>query len=124
MRRQIFTALYASGFLLIVALGCGGSKTCTAELDIDGVTWIGTDVEPERAKRNACSKYCIEGNLEFDLAHERWLRTADAKKVPDREDKWAAQAKNKELGTIVERCVDNCQRSIKAEHYSPKVVCK
>lgn len=117
--RSLIPALILIG----VVLGCGGGQTCTADLTIDGKTHTGTASDAEQARQNSCSKYCIEGNPEFDRAYEKWLETPEAQKVPDRNSKWAAQAESKELAAIVERCQKKCAADVASGKLKPNVKC-
>ncbi len=106
--RNIFSFILVGIVFFVLVLGCGSSQTCTGELTVEGKTFRGTDKEAEQAKRNTCSKYCIEGDAVFDKLYRKWLESPESKKVPDRNSKWAAQAEDKELGGFVEKCKQKC----------------
>lgn len=91
-----------------LALGCGSGQTCPGELTFEGKIFRGIDKDAGKAKRNTCSKYCIEGDPEFDAMYRIWLDSPKSKNVPDRENKWAAMAEDKTLFAFVERCTAKC----------------
>lgn len=106
--RNILSILFVGIVFFVLILGCGSSQTCTGELTIDGKSYRGTDRDSEQAKRNSCSKYCIEGDPEADKLYRIWLNLPESKNVPDRESKWAAQATYEPLKKYVRECEDKC----------------
>lgn len=106
--RNIFSFILVGIILFALVLGCGSSQTCIGELTIDGKKYNGTDSKPEQAKRNACSKYCIDGDPAFDALHRKWLDSPESKKVVDPENKWSAYALDEDLNTFVEKCHQKC----------------
>lgn len=116
------TLALATLLLLAAVLGCGGSK-CRSEITVEGKTFAGTDPNKEQSTKNACSKYCIDGDPDFDIAYQKWLQTPEAQKVPDRHSKWAAYATNKDLNAMAERCSKRCAEFIEDGVYKLKVDC-
>ncbi|QYO66907.1 hypothetical protein [Leptolyngbya sp. 7M] len=90
MRLQNGTMFLASLMVLMaVVLGCGGAN-CRSELIVDGQVYTGLDPKEDQAVTNSCTKYCIDGDPDFDLEHKKWLETPEAQKVSERDNKWAA----------------------------------
>lgn len=124
MKLQNGTAfIVALAAICFVILGCGG-QTCVSELTVEGKSYRGTDPKSEQAILNSCTGYCIEGDAEFDAAYKKWLETPEAKKVSDREKKWAAYAESKELNAIADRCSKRCKDFVSDGVYTAKVECK
>lgn len=121
-KENLFTGMAGIGLLIIVALGCGGGQTCVADLVVEGKTHTGRASGTDQAQKNACSKYCIEGNPDFDAVYERWLTTPEAKKASGR-SKWDAQFYNKELKEIVARCQIRCKEFVDDGVYKMTVNC-
>lgn len=97
--------------LTALILGCSGSgRTCVGEISFDGKTFQGRDADEAQARRNTCSKYCIEGDKGFDRIYQEWLKSPEAKKA-SATDKWSAMASDKKLGEYTRQCEQDCLNS-------------
>lgn len=102
------SAILVTAALLMVGVGCGGSaNVCVGELTVDGKTHQGTDPLEAQARKNTCSKYCIEGDSGYDRLYQEFIKTPEAKKVIGL-DKWSAQAQNRKLGEYIKQCEEDC----------------
>ncbi len=110
--RDPLSLLLALSVLVIIALSCGpaGKKMCVGEVTVDGLTYRGNDPDESQARRNTCSKYCIEGDKGFDRMYREWLRSPEAKKASGT-DKWSAMALDKKLGEYTRQCEEDCLKS-------------
>lgn len=101
--------LFVLAVLVVVGLSCGpaGQKMCVGEVTVDGLTFQGKDRDETQARKNTCSKYCIEGDKGFDRMYREWLRSPEAKKASGT-DKWSAMALDKKLGEYTRQCEDDC----------------
>jgi hypothetical protein len=110
---RVTFAIVSATFLFLV-MGClgGSSKTCTGELVIAGKKYNGIAKSADDAKRNTCSKYCIEGDPEMDAMFRIWRDSlpADKKKTvrDDEMGKWDALYDSDSIKRYVERCETKC----------------
>lgn len=111
MRRigsNFVSAGLVAAVLFLAVVGCGGSENvCVGELTVDGKTYEGRDPLEVQARKNTCSKYCIEGDAGYDRLYQEFVKTPEARKVIGL-DKWAAQAQNKKLGEYINQCQQDC----------------
>ena len=126
--KRKFSNFYSITFIGIIlfglVLGCGGSsQTCTGELVVEGNTFRGTDPDIEQARKNTCSKYCIEGDPTFDGMYRVWLDSPEGKKKKN-PGKWAAMAEDKTLFKYVEGCTENCLRKHREGKQNIEVKCQ
>lgn len=120
-----FYSIWLIGIIFLgLVLGCGGSsQTCTGELVVEGNTFRGMDREIEQARKNTCSKYCIEGDPTFDGMYRIWLDSSAGKKK-NKPDKWAAMSEDKTLFKYVEGCTENCLRKHREGKQNIEVKCQ
>ena len=105
--------LFLSLVLLLAAvLACssGSSPKCTATLTYDGRTYEGADSEADKAKHNACNKYCRADDPEYDAMYRIWL-DSPAGRAAGRPSKEEAIFKDKRLLDYVTRfSATSCRR--------------
>lgn len=112
-------------FTTALIVGCGGTgQICSAIFTVDGRTHGGTDRDPEQAKSKACSRYCVDGDPEFDNAYQDWLRSPESKGVPDRDSRSAASASDPGLKKITAKCETKCRADIVNGSLNVNVKCK
>lgn len=109
----IFMLLLIFVFTLSCKLG-GSNQSCTGKLTYDGQTFTGAGSNEDEAKRNACNKYCIEADLEFDARYRVWLDSAKGQRA-GRPSKKESIYKDKDLldyvtVTCSKKCVENADR--------------
>jgi len=105
--------LIFSIFLFIVLGFLGGSRPkCTGEVTVGGTRYEGMDNDIAKAKRNACSKYCIEGDPTTDSMYRIWfdsLPEKERKRVrKGAKGKWDALYKNERIKRHVIACEKKC----------------
>jgi hypothetical protein len=123
--RNLTASFIIPTLLLAIVLGCGmGREMCTGETVIEGTTYRGIAENQEQARMNTCSKYCIEGNPEFDTMHKTWMASPRSKAVRDRNDKWAAVASDEGLMKFVESCQQQCLRDVASGTRKITMTCK
>lgn len=96
------------------ALGCkfgGSGQSCTGVLTYEGQTFEGRADNEKQAKLNACNKYCLEADPEFDARYRIWLDSPKGQKA-GRPSKKESIYKDKDLLdfvtiTCANKCVDN-----------------
>lgn len=124
-RTNILSAMLAGIFMTAMVVGCGGAgQICSAILTVDGRTHGGTDRDPEEAKRKACSRYCVDGDMDFDEAYQDWLRSPKSRGVPDRDSRPAARDIDPTLKEIAEKCEMKCAADIADGSLNVNVKCK
>ncbi len=116
-------SIFLVGVALSLALACGGTKKlCVGEISADGKTYTGTDADEQQARRNTCSKYCIEGDAGYDRLYNDWLKSPQSRKVAS-PDKWAGQAEDKKLGEYVRQCEQECLKNHESGKQKINVKC-
>lgn len=117
---SIFTLALASGILLTVSVGCGGSDAgCVGSVTYQGKAFEGKGKSADEAKNNACNVYCREADPEYDARYRIWLDSPKGKAAGS-PSKQEAIFKDKELLLFVtETCAKKC-----AETMNPSAVCK
>lgn len=99
---------------MATVLGClgGSGKTCTGELTVAGKTYKGIDDSEAEARRNTCSKYCIEGDPEMEAMFNIWYDALPAEKKKrvrkDEKGKWDALYDSDSIKKYVEKCEKRC----------------
>lgn len=107
--------------LVAIGLGClgGSAPQCTGEVQVSGKTYRGQDESERLAKRNACAKYCIEGDSEMDAMYRIWLDSLsekERKRVRDGvKGKWDAIYDSERIKSYVKSCERKClvEREVK-----------
>lgn len=103
--------------LLAVSLAClgpgSGSNACKGVVTFDGKTFEGTAKDEKQAGLNACNKYCIETDSEFDAMYRIWLDSPKAKEFeqkrkrkPTKED--AIMEDPRLLDQVTIKCANRC----------------
>lgn len=106
--QNVFSFVAVGLMLFFLVLGCGGmSKECTGELIYEGKTYRGMSKDIEQARKNTCSKYCIEGDPQYDAMYRIWLESPAGKKMKN-PSKWDAMAEDKRLYEYVDKCTEKC----------------
>ncbi len=111
--------------LFAFALGCnfGAGKTCTGVLTYEGQKFEGKADNEKDAKRNACNKYCLEADPEFDARYRIWLDSPKGKNA-GRPAKKEAIYKDKDLLEYVTvTCASQCVKDAEAGKHKLEVSC-
>lgn len=124
-RTNILSAVLAGIFMTVMVVGCSGvGQMCSAIITVDGRTHGGTDRDLEEAKRKVCTRYCLDGDAEFDKAYEDWLRSPESRGIPDRESRGSARRINPALKEIAKKCETKCAADMADGSLKVNVRCK
>lgn len=118
--------------LVIVTLGClGGSASdnCEGILKADGKTFVGKSDKKEQAGLNACNKFCLETDSEFDGMYQIWLDSSEGKELAARQKrkptKEEAIFENKRLlDHVTKTCANRCVRDAGKGQHTLVVKCE
>lgn len=119
MKRNISSSPLAGGsfsllliFLLVLGCGFGSEPECTGKVTVRGETYEGIDTTVADAQRNACSKYCIEGDPQTDAMYRIWLDSLNEKERKrvrkGTKGKWDAVYKDERIKRQVVSCEKKC----------------
>lgn len=112
--------------LLGLTLGClgpdGSDSRCEGVVKFEGKTYIGKAKDETQAGLNACNKFCLENDSEFDAMYGIWLRSDKAKdleKIKGRKltKEEAIMEDTRLLDYVTKNCAVRCVReSGKGKH--------
>ena len=113
IRSRFINPLFALTILLGVSLGCLGpgasDSPCEGIVKASGKEFVGKAKDENQAGLNACNKFCVETDGEFQAMYEIWRKSDRAKafekthkRKPTKED---AAIEDK---TILEYVTKNC----------------
>lgn len=119
--------------LLAVTLGClgpgSGGDACKGVVTFEGKTFEGTAKDEKQAGLNACNKYCLETDAEFDGMYRIWLDSPKAKEFeqkrkrkPTKED--AIMEDPRLLDQVTIKCANACVAQANKGKHSLDVKCK
>ena len=115
-----------SGILTIltfVALGClgpgGDSSRCEGAVTADGKTFKGEAKDEEQAAFNACNKFCLETDSEFETMYRIWLTSPKAKELEKKRGRiLTKQEAIFEDGKLLDYITLNC--AVRCKNYANK----
>lgn len=120
------TAMFTLLLIFVFALGCrfgGSSESCAGKLTYDGQTFTSAGKDEDEAKHNACNKYCLEADSEFDARYRIWLDSPKGQKA-GRPSKKESIYKDKDLlDYVTVTCSNRCVRDAEAGKYKLEVNC-
>ena len=126
-----------SGFALLVllslSLGCicssNSGNNCVARVKANGKTFVGKAAKKGRADLNACNKFCLETDSEFDGMYQIWLDSASGrrlrkvkKRLPTKEE--AIYEDKRLLDYVTKNCATRCVREANKGKHTLKSSCK
>jgi hypothetical protein len=127
------SAISVFPILVLITLGCLGpgssSRNCEGVVRANGKTFKGTAAKKERASLNACNKYCLETDSEFDGMYRIWLDSSEGKAMAERKKRTptkqeAIMENNRLLDYITKNCADRCYREANKGSHTLEVKCK
>ena len=119
--------------LLGVSLGCLGPSAdadrCTGTVKANGGEHTGQAKTQEQAKLNACNKFCMETDAEFDAMYGIWLTGERAKSMEKRSgqkpSKFDAMMENKRLlDYVTKNCAPKCVKEANKGKHTLDVKCR
>ena len=119
--------------LLGVTLGCLGPssslKNCEGVIQDKGMTYIGTAAKKERAGLNACNKFCLQTDSEFDGRYRIWLNSSAGKNLAQRKNhtptKEEAVLENRGLlDYLTKNCANRCYKEANKGKHTINIKCK
>ena len=119
--------------MLGVTLGCLGPSVadsqCEGTIKINDETFTGAAKVEEQAGLNACNKFCLEKDSEFDAMYGIWLTSDKAKglaKIKRRQlTKFEATMEDgKLLDYVTENCAPRCVKEANKGKHTLETSCK
>ena len=111
-----FGGLLVLGLLFVsptIACGSSSEASCTGTVNYLGEPFTGEGANVEEAQHNACNRYCLEADPEFDVYYYIWLdspKGVAAGSPPKNE----AIYKDKDLlNYVVDTCANRCIADVK-----------
>lgn len=125
--------MFALFVLLGLSLGCLGpgadDSRCEGVVTHEGKTYVGKAKDEDRAALNACNKFCVETDKEFQAMYQIWLDSDEArafeesrKRKPTRED--AAIENEKLLDYVTRNCAVRCKNEANKGKHTLEASCK
>ncbi len=112
--------------LLGATLGCLGpgkdSAQCEGTVSYKGETFQGQAEDEQQAGLNACNKFCLENDSEFDGMYQIWLESPRAKELTEKKKRQptkqeAIMEDSRLLDRVTKTCANNCVAAAnKGEH--------
>lgn len=119
--------LLAFLFIFVIALSCklgGSSQSCNGELTYDGQTFTSAGKDEDEAKRNACNKYCLEADPEFDARYRIWLDSPKGQRAGKPSKKESIYKDKDLLDYVTITCSKRCVEDAEKGKYKLEVSCK
>ena len=123
------------GFLILifVSIGCLGpsadSDKCSGIVKSGGKEYVGKAKYEKQAKLNACNKFCLETDSEFDGMYQIWLSSPAGKDFaerrkskPTKED--AIFEDKRLLNYITKNCANRCYQEANKGKHTLNVKCR
>lgn len=119
--------------LLGVSLGCLGPSAddskCEGVVKSDGQSFVGRAKDENQAGLNACNKFCLEKDSEFDAMYGIWLTSDQAKDLekrkgrkPTKED--AIYEDKKLLDYVTKNCAVRCVKEANQSKHTLETKCE
>lgn len=119
--------------LIALTLGCLGpgasDSQCEGVVKSNGKTYVGAAKNENQAGLNACNKFCLETDGEFQAMYEIWLDSDKAKafektykRKPTKED--AAIEDKAILAYVTENCAVRCVTEANKGKHDLQTKCK
>ncbi len=126
-------ALLLFPILIGVSLGCLGPGSsvdnCEAVVKSGGKSFVGKAAKKERAELNACNKFCLETDSEFDGMYQIWLDSPAGKDFAERQKRKptkndAIMEDKRLLDYITKTCANRCYKEANKGGHTLNVNCK
>lgn len=138
MYRSIYDRRWADSMIILVvlcfiSLGCLGpgsaESKCGGTVKNDGEIYRGSADDEKQAGLNACNKYCIDEDSEFDGMYRVWLDSAAGKRAaeklkrePTRED--SLMESDRLLDYVTKNCANRCVNEANNGKHTLDVSCR
>jgi hypothetical protein len=111
-----FGLLLAGLMLSCAVLACNFSSPaqCTGTVTYNNQTFTGMGKDADEAQRNACNKYCLEADPEFDAHYHIWLDSPKGQAAGRPAKKEAIYKDRSLLDYVTITCMNKCVASIKS----------
>lgn len=119
--------------LLSVTLGCLGPSSaesrCEGKIEYDGKTIVGKAKDEKQAGLNACNRFCLETDSEFDGMYQIWLDSSDGKDLAEtlkrKPTKFESTMEdNRLLDYVTKNCANKCVKEANQGKHKLEVSCK
>lgn len=131
--KNLRNLIFGMIILTFTSLGCLGPSAsdsqCEGVVRSKGKTWIGAAKNEDQAQLNACNKFCIEEDAEFNAMYAIWLDSDKAKafeqtykRKPKKED--AAIEDNTILEYVTKNCAVRCRSEANKGKHTLESSCK
>lgn len=119
--------------LLFVSLGCLGPGSavpnCEGIVKAGSKTFVGKADTENQAKLNACNKFCLETDSEFDGMYRIWLDSTRGKELAERRKRKPTKEEaiyddKRLLDYVTKNCANRCVRDAGKGKHSLDVKCK
>jgi hypothetical protein len=119
--------------LLGATLGCLGpgsaDSRCRGTIDFEGNKYVGSAKDEKQAELNACNKFCLEHDSEFETMYQIWLDSSDGKayaeSIKRKPTKFEATMENKRLlDYVTKNCANRCVKEANKGKHKLEVNCK
>jgi len=125
-------ALLVFPVLIAVTLGClggGASDNCEGIVKAGGKTFVGKSGTEKQAGLNACNKFCLETDSEFDGMYQIWLDSARGKELTEKRKRKPTKEEaifedKRLLDYITKNCANRCVRDAGKGKHTLDVKCK
>lgn len=125
-RRSSAFALVLSGSLLLsVVLACNMSSKakCTGHVTYQNETFTGMGKDAAEAQGNACNKYCLEADPEFDARYGIWLDSPRGRAAGRPTKKESIYKDRSLLDYVTITCMKRCVAAVKAGELKGETEC-
>lgn len=132
MKNKLNTTLFML-ILLCITLGCIGPSAdadrCEGIVEFKGKTYEGASKTEEQAELNACNRFCLETDAEFDAMYGIWLTGAKAKSMEERTgqkpSKFDAMMEDKKLlDYVTKNCAPKCVKEANKKDHTLETKCR
>ena len=125
-------ALLAFPVLIAVTLGClggGASDNCEGIVKASGKTYVGKSGTENQAGLNACNKFCLETDSEFDGMYQVWLDSSEGKELAEKRKRKptkqeAIMENERLLDHVTKTCANRCVREAGKGKHTLDVKCR